>query len=268
MNLDHRSISGSRSRSMAPPPRPFAVVVALLWVAAGLGSRADAGGVTLQTPAGLNPGDQFRFVFVTDGDRDATSTNIGDYDSFVNAQAGGATYNGVVVSWVAIGSTDSVDAIDHVGQASAPVFLPDGTLVTTTTTTAGLWSRTLLHEIDLDLAANPVSPFTFVWSGTNPFGTGFGGPLGSLTPQVGSPFFTNDAWIASGRSNSGDSRPFYGISSVLTVPQSSVPEPTSLTILGTALSVGLGMGWARHRRLMRVACWQAKPADYLVNSTL
>jgi len=28
-------------------------------------------------PTGLNPGDQYRLVFVTDGTRDATSTNIG-----------------------------------------------------------------------------------------------------------------------------------------------------------------------------------------------
>jgi hypothetical protein len=228
---------------MGPHPRRFAIVAAVLWLGSGLGGRAEAG-IILQTPAGLNPGDHFRFVFVTDGTRDATSTNIADYDNFVNAQAIGATYNGMVVNWLAIGSTESGDAIDHVGQANAPVYLSDGTPVTTTTTPAGLWSRTLLHEIDLDLAANPVAPFTFVWSGTNPFGTGFGGPLGSPTPLVGSPFFTNDAWIASGRSNSGDFRPFYGISSVLTVPQ-AVPEPSTVTMLGTALAVGLAIGSAR-----------------------
>ncbi len=75
------------------------------------------------------------------------------------SEAGGATYNGVVVNWLAIGSTDSVDAIDHVGQAITPVYLSDGTLVTTTTTTAGLWSGTLLHQINLDLAGNPVQTF-------------------------------------------------------------------------------------------------------------
>src|SRR5262245_37477959 len=123
----------SRSPSMSAHLRRLACVAALLWLAAGMGGRVEAG-IILQTPAGLNPGDHFRFCFVTDGIRDATSTNIADYDSFVNTQAGGATYNGVVVDWLAIGSTGSVDAIDHVGQATAPVYLSDGTLVTTTTT--------------------------------------------------------------------------------------------------------------------------------------
>ena len=162
--------------------RRVACVAALLCWAVGMGGRAEAS-VILQTPAGLNAGDAFRFVFITDGIRDATSSNIADYDSFVNAEAGGATYKGVAVDWLAIGSTDSVDAIDHVGQATAPVYLPDGTLVTGTTTDAGLWSRRLSHQIDLDLAGNIVH--TFVWTGTNFFGTGFGGPLGSATPQTG-----------------------------------------------------------------------------------
>jgi len=224
--------------------RRLACVAALLWLAVGLGGRAEAG-IMLQTPAGLSPGDDFRFVFVTDGIRDATSTNIADYDSFVNAQAGGATYDGAVVDWLAIASTDSIDAIDHVGQANVPVYLSDGTLVTTTTTPAGLWSGALVHEINLDLAANPVSPLFFVWTGTNPTGTGFGGPLGSGTPQVGSTTNTNGAWVSSGRSPSGDLRNLYGISSVLTV---AVPEPSTLTLLGTALGVGLAIGRARHRR--------------------
>jgi hypothetical protein len=224
----------------------FAIIAAVLRLGCGLESRTEAG-IILQTPAGLNPGDDFRFVFVTDGIRDATSTNIADYDSFVNAQAGGATYNSAVVNWLAIGSTDSVDAIDHVGQATAPLYLSDGTLVTTITTAPGLWSGALVHEIDLDLAGNIVPPSSFVWTGTNPAGTGFGGPLGAARPQVGSTTDTDGAWISSGSSPSGDLRNVYGISSVLTVPQ-TVPEPSALAMLASAIGAGLGIGWTRRRR--------------------
>jgi hypothetical protein len=226
--------------------RRFAIVAAVLGLGCGLGGRANAG-VVLQTPAGLNPGDHFRFVFVTDGIRDATSTHIADYDSFVNDQAGGATYNGAVVNWLAIGSTDSVDAIDHVGQASTPVYLSDGTLVAATTTFTGLWSRSVLHQINLDLAGHPVDPTFFVWTGTNPTGTSFGGPLDSARPLTGSTTDTLVAWVSSGTSPGGDLRNLYGISSVLTSAP-AVPEPSTLTMLGTALTLGLAIARARHRR--------------------
>jgi hypothetical protein len=232
---------------MGPHPLRFAIVAAVLWLGAESGGRVEAG-IILQTPAGLKPGDQFRFAFVTDGVRDATSTNIADHDSFVNAQAGGATYNGVVVDWLAVGSTDSVDAIDHVGQAGAPVFLSDGTPVSSSTTATGLWAGTISNPIGLDLAGNPVDPLFFVWTGTNPTGTGFGGPLGSARPQTGSTTDALGAWVSSGSSPSGDLRHVYGISSVLAVPQSSVPEPSTFTMLGTGLSVGLAVGWSCHRR--------------------
>ena len=42
-----------------------ACVAALLWLAVEAGGQANAA-VMLQTPAGLDPGDPFRFVFVTD----------------------------------------------------------------------------------------------------------------------------------------------------------------------------------------------------------
>jgi len=72
---------------------------------------------------------------------------------FVNAQAGGATYAGSVVNWEAIGSTSSVSAINNVGQTTTPVYLADGTLVTTSTTSTGLWSGSILNPIDEDLSS-------------------------------------------------------------------------------------------------------------------
>jgi hypothetical protein len=71
--------------SIAPCFRTIVFVLLLLACAPSL----CRGGLILQTPAGLNPGDQFRFVFVTDGTTNATSSAISSYDAFVTAQAGG-----------------------------------------------------------------------------------------------------------------------------------------------------------------------------------
>ena len=131
--------------------RRLAMATAMLWFGFGGGGRAEASPV-LTTPAGLSPGDHFRFVFVTDGTTTATSSNINDYNTFVTEQAGGATYNGQPITWVAIASTPTVNAIDNVGLTQDPVYLADGTKVTTSTTTSGLWSGTLLHVIDEDLS--------------------------------------------------------------------------------------------------------------------
>ncbi len=124
----------------------------------------------MSTPAGLSGGESFRFVFFTDGTTTALSSNIGTYNSFVNAQAGGATYDGSVVTWHAIGSTSSESAINNIGQTLTPVYLADGTLVTTSTTSTGLWSGSLLNPIDEDLSGGIINQ-QGTWTGTNTNGS-------------------------------------------------------------------------------------------------
>ena len=130
--------------------RRTSVVIAML---AGclVAASASATPISLATPAGLNPGDQFRFVFVTLGTITAESSDIEVYNSFVNTQAAGATYGGSTVSWKAIGSTDTVDARDNVGGfgTSVPVYLVDGTRVANDLRegSGGMWSGDLLTNI-------------------------------------------------------------------------------------------------------------------------
>ena len=65
------------------------LVSGIALVTLGTASAVQAAIVTV--PTGLNPGDQYRLVFVTSGTRDATSTNIADYNTFVaNAVVGSA----------------------------------------------------------------------------------------------------------------------------------------------------------------------------------
>ena len=140
--------------------------------------------LTLTTTAGLTAGDTFRFVFVTDGTTAATSTNITDYDNFVTSQADGATYNGTTITWQAIGSTASVDAITHLGvnPSISRVYLANGTQVATGdgTSAGGIWSQSLVAPITQDLVGSLLC--VSVWTGPHSTGAGhslvpLGGPI-------------------------------------------------------------------------------------------
>ena len=115
---------------------------------------ADAG--TIVAPVGLLPGTQFRVIFVTAGKMNATSTNIQDYDNFVNAQAMNASYEGHKVHFSAIASLSSAptgpaiaNANSHINDgisSAAGVYMVDGTKVADNTGIAsgGLFSGTVM----------------------------------------------------------------------------------------------------------------------------
>ena len=96
VNVQHNAEGGHpgadrlkpRTHPMVRPTVRLAAVAALFWLGSQWEDPVQAG-VALMTPSGLAPGDQFRFVFVTDGSTTATSTDIGTYDAFVESQAGG-----------------------------------------------------------------------------------------------------------------------------------------------------------------------------------
>ena len=69
-------------------------------------------------PPGLEEGDQFRLLFKTDSERDATSADIADYDSFVRARIRGASTGHAAIgdyapTFRAVGSTETVGAAWH-----------------------------------------------------------------------------------------------------------------------------------------------------------
>lgn len=208
--------------------RLFVVVGLCLFT--GLEVRAD---LIIGTPSGLSPGDQFRIVFLTVGTTQATSGDIGSYNTFVTndaiSQAGGignnVMYGGTVLTWKAIASTNTVSAISNIGSFGVPVYLASGTRVTSSDTLTGLWSGSLQAPINEFLTA----PFFFgtsVWTGTLPDGSsngsftlGSGSEFGS-TPGMSNK--SNDEWVETGAVPSNFSSNMYGISQVLTA--SSVPE--------------------------------------------
>ncbi|MGO9814917.1 MAG: PEP-CTERM sorting domain-containing protein [Isosphaeraceae bacterium] len=229
----------------------------MLWLVCG-NARAD---LTINTPVGLVAGDTFRIVFVTDAVTTATSSDIGYYNTFVtndaSAEAGGGvvTYNGVNLTWTAIASTPSINAIDNVtGSLSAPIYLSNGSEVASsyTTNTGGLWSGQLSTPISLDLTGG--APVTDVWTGTAPNGQGLTGyQLGLDTSEFGFSGLSRSSWTALGTDLSSIAEfSVYGISQVLMVPGTvSVPEPSTLWMAAGGICAGVAFRWNRRRRQQR-----------------
>ena len=208
-----------------------------------LASTAGAAVVALSTPSGLAAGTKFRFLFVTTSDRDALDHRVNAYNSFVNTDAGGATYNGSVVSWKAIASTSTVDARDNVGGYgdSVAVYLVNGTKIANdmTTGTNGLWSGSVLAAPRIGISSQPRA--TWVFTGSLANGTKasaeFGNPSGDT--MIGFSLFTSGEWLASGPGNAVHSYALYGVSQELTV----IPAPGAIAVLGVA-----GLANRRRRR--------------------
>ena len=242
-------------------------LLAFILVLHGSFKAVFAAPIEIKAPKGLQGGDQFRIIFVTPGTTNAVSSDISTYDDFVNSQAGGATYNGQLIHWSAIGSTTTVDARDHIGLTSSGVYLADGTQIATSAMQApgGLWwAEPLLAQPIEDLSGNQFTS-GFVWTGTCGIGTqyatyvsGYGlvnwglgsnviltvnntvydnqievGQLGATADLSGGDY----AWISRGASIgkklNTDQYQMYGISDVLKV----VPEPSTFLISGLGILV-------------------------------
>lgn len=194
-------------------------------------------------PLGLGPGDKFHLAFVTDQSRDALSSNIADYNQFVNDQAAMSPIL-MGIEWFAIASTPTVNARDNAAVGlSAPVFLLDGT----TKVADGfgdIWDGSLDAPINLNQFLATVS--ASVWTGSTVSGgsppVGLGGPLGSASlPTLGASAAVSSAWILNLAFAAENSFPLYALSEELVV----VPEPAT----GSLLLIGCGtLAWARRRR--------------------
>ena len=129
-----------------------------------LGPSAVLEAAPLSAPSDLAAGSSFRFIFLTSGTTTATSTDISDYNTFVQTQASGATYQGATINWNAIGSTTTVNARDNVGGygTTVPIYLVTGISIASNLTTSlgGLWSGTISSAANvgingLTISSNP-----------------------------------------------------------------------------------------------------------------
>src|SRR5262245_25824404 len=221
----------------------FLPTVALLLTAPP--ARADL----MLIPAGLNPGDQFRVAFVSSEKRDATSPDVADYDGFITdlaAAAGIDTYFGTPITWQAIGSTPTVDAIDRLPAeiGSPPIYNMAGGLVAFDT--AYLWNVGVVLAINVTESGADLGG-VLVSTATAFDGPGLA-PLGSPNVFFGYTFSLG-GWVSFDHASPFVENYVYGVSSVLTVPSATaVPEPASLALMLAGLATVTGGAAAARRR--------------------
>ncbi len=219
----------------------FAAVVGLVFALAPAAQAgllwSDIGGIT--APAGLSQGATFHFIFVTSTNTQATSTDIADYNAFVNGVADGSTIDGVKdVTWYAVGSTTS-DSANANAVAAGPVYRLDGVLMSSDLYGTGATGGTpCVNESGGGRSDH-------VWTGSvDDGGPSIGFELGDADwVTVGCTDWADFGWIFS--YEDGDPpeayRGMYALSQLLTV----VPEPATLALLGLG---GLGLIWRRKHR--------------------
>ena len=224
-------------------------VFALAAIAAGTASAGQ-----IATPTGLNPGDQFRIVFLSSTTTSATSSDLSTYDNIVSSDATGYTYGGTSPIWKAIVSNLTINARDHIGLQSTsliPLFTVDGTKVST----GNLWNGSLMNPINRHIDGTAFPYASAVWTGTDP-NTGAANLPGQYymgdTPSVayGDSTTTNYMWAMASVLSPSNGLSLYGISEVLAIP-ASVPEPSTVMLAGLGGLAALVYSFKRKRNLCR-----------------
>ena len=193
-------------------------------------------------PAGLGPGDSFRLVFLTSTKSSLTSTDIADYNTFVQnrAAAGHADIQAYSALFKVVGSTAAVDARDNTGTTytntdkGVPIYWLNGAKVADDYEDFydGSWD----NEANDKNASGTNGPNTSLSSNYPATGSDHDGTeyflglnsraLGASFVRVGRPNTTGQGPLSS-NTNTSSNQPLYGLSDVLTV----VGTPT---ITGTA----------------------------------
>ena len=210
------------------------------------------GGINPATTVAWDVGDGYRLAFVSSGTRDATSTDIADYNAFVQATAASSSVFGNLgsVTWNALGSTAAIDARDNTGTNPAAagfgIFMLNGERIANNN--VDFWDNSIDTQLDrtengtLRPNDTPIwTNWTGVWTGTASNGTA-NAPLGAGTVRLGlARAGTNNHWI--NRATNGDNTiglAMYGISeelNVMQLPNLSVVTFDSSSTLGATVSV-------------------------------
>jgi hypothetical protein len=218
------------------------VSAGILLAAAFAAGAPTAWAAPVTVPSGLQPGDQYRLVFVTSTQTMATSYNLADYNAFVTAVANSVPELAVLgTTWSAIASTGDFvgeeDAFDNTNSSpfmwiGVPFYNVGGELVASDNN--DLWDGTISNPIQYTEQGNLVGQNYYAWTGTNYQGMEFypypvgGGDFGYVI--IGNASAVDSSWIASAQYFNSDQLALYAMSGVLTV----VPEPSAVMLSGLA----------------------------------
>jgi hypothetical protein len=223
----------------------------ILAIAAFAVASHAASAAVVTIPTGLNPGDQYRLTFVTSATRDATSTNIADYNAFVTSAVNSVPALAALgTTWRAIASTHSIDARDNTGTnwtvdpVGVPIYALSDSLVATSN--LDFWDGS--HAISLRVTEMDTLIDRDVWTGSTIDGTEYYALGESFQSHYGRSTSAASPWIHYYQLNNFYPASLYAMSDVLTVP--AVPEPGSLALAGLA-AAGLAAASLGRRRLRR-----------------
>ncbi len=183
-------------------------------------------------PADAEGGDTFRLLFVTSTGRNAQSTDIADYNAFVqtSAKAGhSAITDDMGDQFKVLGSTATVDARDNTGTTGpgVPIYWLNGARVADDYADFydGSWDSSLFRNESGNAAGAQFS----VWTGSNADGTKHSFPLGhNLLVRSGNPGQGHPHLSAFSSNAISQQYRRYGLSPVF-----EVANPTTVWIRGS-----------------------------------
>ena len=194
------------------------------------------------TPSGLSDGDQFRLIFITSTTRDATSSNIGVYNTYVQnrAAAGHMQIQSYSSQFRVVGSTAAVDARDNTKTTGTgvPIYWLDGGKVADDYADFydGSWSNEANPKDESGGGSTIPAGGLEVFTGSEDDGTEFfqgsiSRALGKGSAAYGIPnhSLSQVTPLSGVFGNSTTTKSFYGLSPVFTVTSAPVITDVSVT---------------------------------------